>query len=90
MNKHLKVILKKMCQIVGADFDLMDFEQKDWYFGYSWTVSEEKMFREWLKNYLKKNKEARNELMNWPSKKEKALEDVAGWFVFNYGWKYKD
>lgn len=88
MNKYLKIILLKQCEIVGADYNKIDFKKENWYWDYQWTKEQEQEFKLWLIDYIKNNKEARNELMSIPSVNKKFLEKFANEFIMNYGWKY--
>uniref|UniRef100_A0A6M3JHG0 Uncharacterized protein n=1 Tax=viral metagenome TaxID=1070528 RepID=A0A6M3JHG0_9ZZZZ len=87
MNKHLKIILTKMCKDVGADYTKINFKKKNWYWDYEWTTNKEQKFKLWLINYIKNNKEARNYLMSISSTNKKFLEKFANEFIMNYGWK---
>ena len=89
MNKYLEEILEKMCKIVKVDYKDIDFESKDWYLKHEWTPKQEDEYKKWLFKYLKNNREARNELMEYPSKTKRDLNKFIDNFVFNYGWKYK-
>lgn len=89
MKKHLREILREMCNRVNAKISYMDFED-GWYNEYEWTEEERKEFKEWMTEYLCKNAEARNELMFFPSKDPKILSKFCNMFVFNYGWRLKD
>lgn len=82
-----------MCKSVGADFDRIDFKDKDdnlWFQQYSWTQKESDAFGEWFKGYLKKNKEARREFMRWPSTKVRDLEKLWQEVSLQWGWKFSD
>jgi len=89
MNKYLKKILEKMCNIIKVDYDDIDFKSPDWYLKHEWTDKQEDIFKEWLFKYLKDNKEARNNLMRFPSKTKMNLNKFIDNFLFNYGWSYK-
>jgi hypothetical protein len=65
--KHLTIILKEMCQRVGADFNKIDFKKKDWQETYQWTEKKQEDFKRWLIDYLYKNKEAIKEFCRYPS-----------------------
>ena len=90
MNKYLKIILIKQCKSVGADYDKINFKKNDWYWDYEWTQDKEQEFKLWLIDYIKNNKEARNDLMSIPSTNKKFLEKFADQFILNYGWKIKE
>ena len=63
------------------------FTKKDWYLDNCWTAQEEDAFKDWLIDYLKKNREARQNLMNIPSTNKRFLEGFADAFLLNYGWR---
>lgn len=86
MNEYLKIILKEMCKRVGADYDKIDFKSKGWFRKYSWREKDEEDFKQWLIEFLNKNKKAKQELMRLHSHKS-FYEKFANQFLFNYGWK---
>ena len=88
--KGLEEIIKKQCEIVGANYSKINFKKKNWFWDYEWTNEQQNEFIEWLTDYMKDNKEARNDLMQRPSSVKKILERFAREFVFNYGWKTKE
>jgi hypothetical protein len=87
--KHIDIILNKMCEILGADFSKMDFKKENWFRTYEWTEDSENDFKKWLISHLLENKEARDEIMEWPTKDKKNIEKAVNDFIFNYGWKTK-
>lgn len=90
MNTHLDIILKEMCNRVDAKYDLIDFRDQDWYQQYTWTTKEELEFVDWMVEYLYTHKEARQEIMKFPTKRKSHIKEAVWWFIFNYGWKVKD
>jgi len=89
MNKYLKEILIEMCKRVNAKYEDIDFKKEQWFLEYEWTNEEEASFINWLVDYMKQNKEARDTLMMFPRNNKRDLERFANSFIFNYGWKYK-
>ena len=89
LEKHLTVILKKMCKSVGVDFDKINFKEDKWYLRYTWHEEEEKRFILWMTSYLYNNIEARKEIMSSPIKRMKFCKKAAEQFAWNYGWKVK-
>jgi hypothetical protein len=85
MNKYLKEILDKMCLVVNAKN--VDFKKYNWFMDYEWTEDKQEEFRKWLVEYLMKNKEARQDLMKFPTKNKKTIERCSQEFMFNYGFK---
>ena len=89
LPKHMTIILKKMCELVGADFDKVNFKDPFWFDTYEWTEEEEQVFKDWLREYLKNNIEARRELMKWPAKKKDYLDRIIAEFCLMWSWRYK-
>jgi len=87
MNKHLKIVLQKMCDIVGADFDSLDFQNDAWYYKHSWTVEQEKEFEQWLYNYLWKSKQARKTILAYPYQDKHKIKEAVYQFTLYYGWR---
>jgi len=90
MNKYIKTILSKQCKMVGVDYNKIDFKKENWYWDYQWNRNQEQEFKLWLTDYMKKNKEARNKLMNIPSINKIFLEKFADQFILNYSWRTKN
>ena len=89
MSEELKTVLKKMCEMVGAEFDKIDFEKTGWFSDYSWSLKQEKEFVKWMRSLLKNNSVYRNALMDHPTVRVGVINYLVDEFVFNYGWKYK-
>jgi hypothetical protein len=89
MGKHLTIILKEMCRLVGADFKEIAFKDDSWYHEYSWSQEDEDDFKEWVADYIFINKEARKELTTIKTADKKKCKEFASQFAFNYGWKIK-
>ena len=90
MNKHLTLVLLKMCKAVGADYSKINFKSDHWYHKHTWTFEEEDKFTDWLADYLYRNKEAFNHFSAFPYKNKKNCRNIAESFVANYGWKNKE
>jgi len=88
MNKYLTEVFTKMCSIVGADYDSIDFSADGWYSKYEWTDEQEKEFEKWMIEFLYTNNEARRELFGC-RKVKKAIKPWVGMFLLSYGWKTK-
>lgn len=84
----IEIVLKEMCDRVGADVESVDFKEHGWYFKHSWTQEEEEEFVQWLADKLK-NKEFRNSLLKFPSlyRMKSGRLKAAKEFVMFYGWK---
>ena len=89
MNKELETILKKMCSIVNATYDTIDFKKAKWFHQYEWTLKQENKFKEWMVKLLDSNLKVRNSIMQYPQKNKKNIQRVVNEFIFNYGWKTK-
>lgn len=85
----MKIILKKMCDLVGADYYEIDFTEDRWYTKYSWTHKQEGEFKKWLADYLFNNVEARLELMVSGLRVKRHCDKAAIYFSFNYGWSLR-
>ena len=88
ISPELEVILKKMCEMVGANYDEIDFKEKDWYRKHQWTIAQENEFIDWFTDRLNKNKVTRNEFVEYSlNPGRKRLRKVSEGFAFNYGWR---
>jgi len=88
MPKELVDILKKMCKMVDADFDDIDFSKEDWFMDYEWAQEQEEEFINWLTEQLKNTKVA---MVLYDKKfyNKKERHKAALMFNLNYGWKIK-
>jgi hypothetical protein len=84
-SKDSQTILKVMCKAVGVDYKNFNFNDKEWYCKYSWTVEEEDIFRIWLGKFLVDHKYA----MKGTYRGQNAGYYEAGKILMNYGWKLK-
>ena len=89
MTKHLTTILKKMCSMVKADYDKIDFKSVHWFLDYEWSIEQEKKFVVWLAKYLKDKPSAFKELSDSNIVSNHRIMSVAKEFVYTYGWKVK-
>lgn len=89
---YLEEIIREMCKRVGANFDDIIFKDKEnlWFHKYEWIEEEQKDFENWLVDFFRANKGAREELMETPSKDKKIIEGTVRMFILNYGWKLKN
>ena len=90
MSEHLAVVLREMCDRVGADADKINFKSNDWFLKNEWTMKEQDRFKEWFIGYLWDNVEARKELLVSSKKNKKTIEKAVDLFLFDYGWRFKD
>jgi hypothetical protein len=87
----LTTVLKEMCAVVDAPFDLIDFKADGWFRRFSWTEEEETSFEKWLGDLLYTSKEARHDMLEYPHyTTKKRAREAAKWFVFMYGWVRHD
>ena len=89
ISKYEKIILKEMFNFVGETYTDEYIRDQFWDLRCEWSESDEKKFKDWIINYLKENKKARDCLMRFPSKSKESLQKVADNFIFNYSWKIK-
>ena len=88
MNKYIITILKEQFRRVNTDFpNDKYFKKENWFLDNEWTTEEEQDFKKWFFNYMLENKEARQELMKFPSTDN--IEKTVDEFIMNYGWKTK-
>lgn len=87
IKDEVAVVLKKLCEFVGADYDSIDFYENKWFLKHEWTLEQEKEFIEWFLDYLKDKSVFKCFSKAHFSKKTRLK--VAKAFVFSYGWKYK-
>lgn len=90
MNRSTKEILTKMFSIVGEEFYEEDVQESDWYMKFSWTLEQEKEFKDWMIDFLYTTPYARREMMRNPTKNKKYIVRVVDEFIFNYGFTTKD
>jgi len=90
MPEPLIIILKEMCDRVGADFEKVKFYKDNWFWEYGWTGEEARDFKEWFKNYLKEDREASDLFLGFfNSRNERYLNRLANTFLLQYGWKLR-
>jgi len=87
--KHLEVIMKKMFSYVNEEFSWDYVKEPNWFIKHEINQEDEDNFIKWFENYLLNNKEARIELMFYPSKNKRDIKNTINLFLFNYGWKRK-
>jgi hypothetical protein len=86
-GEHLQVVLRKACEMVGADPEKIDFGEKDWYYSHSWTKDEEDGFVKWMTDYLYKKVSARRELMSLSARNKERCRKAAQQFASFYLWR---
>jgi hypothetical protein len=89
-DEHMQVILRKICEVVGADVEKINFWGHNWYYEHEWTVEQQEDYEKWMADYLYNNNGARKEIMAFARKNKKRCKDVAHHFACWYGWKTKD
>ena len=89
MSNNLEKVMKKMCQMVGADFTKMDFKKSNWFWDYEWSEKKEQKFMDWLAKFMLDDKDTRLEFMAFPSKNKKEIGRFVSQFCMNYSWKIK-
>jgi hypothetical protein len=86
IGKHLKHILKKMCEVINIKYSDVDFYEQDWQENYSWTVKTEREFQAWVKIYFDSNPEAVREITHLPELNRPNVEKLSFYFTLFYGW----
>lgn len=77
--KHSEEVLKKQCEIIGVDYEKVDFKARDWFMQHSWTKEQEIEFIGWLQGYLIGHRYAT----------KRSARHEAEKIVMNYGWTTK-
>ncbi len=90
-DRHLSIILKKMCELAGVDFNVVDFDEEGWYAKHEWGDEKQVEFKKWLSQYVKSRADVRQELLKFPrlGKSSKQADKFADEFILTYGWKVK-
>jgi len=89
MSKSTTTVLKKMFKIAKAPYPKNDsyFKKPDWFLDYSVTKKQEDRFKEWMINYLNKDRQARIDILDMSCKNKRMIKIGVDFFVFNYFWK---
>lgn len=66
MNKKLEKVLRKMFELIKADYpeDEKYFLKSGWFHNHSVTEKQQDDFRKWMIDYLEKDREARIEIFD--------------------------
>ena len=84
---ELKLIMSHMCEMIGVNYDDVDFKKEGWFWEHTWTMAQEEEFITWLTNLLYTDTKVRKAILSFPSKDKKRCEGGARFFASNYGWK---
>ena len=85
-SPELQTVLKKMCDMVGAPYSVVNSHDY-WYQDYEWTEALEEEFRKWFLKYINKVKNARA-LYGYEGTK-KLNDSRVRMFLLQYGWSIK-
>jgi hypothetical protein len=87
-SKGLVYVLTHMAEMIGVDYNTIDFFEEDWYMKHEWTQEKQDEFVKWLSNEIRTNKEVRHDVTSYNWKPSKKMADkTALAFNLNYGWK---
>ncbi len=88
VNKFWEMYFKKICFIVMADYDKINFYNDDWYNKYSWNAKQEEEAIDWLFLFLtdKNNRYLIPFVTGKKKTSDKKLRIFVEEFVFNFGW----
>ena len=88
VNKFWEMYFKKICFIVMADYDKINFYNDDWYNKYSWNAKQEEEAIDWLFLFLtdKNNRYLIPFVTGKKKTSDKKLRSFVEEFVFNFGW----
>jgi hypothetical protein len=88
MTDNLKTVFEELAKRVGASLEDINFEDKNWFEKYTWTVQEEMSYKDWLIEFMKNNPEVIEDLVK-EGLLRRDIENMAIDFVIFYGWNYK-
>jgi len=88
--QYLKEVLEKQCEIAEVDFNKVNFDSETWFQDVTWTKEQETTFEEWVKDYMKTNSKARNQLMTVKSKSKKTIDKWWAMYNLMYGFRVID
>jgi hypothetical protein len=84
MNKYIKKIFKKMCKYSNLNYRKINFYELGWYKNYSWTEDQKNKFENWFYKFLKRNKNARKNLMFISIKKDSFIKNYINTFPIKF------
>jgi hypothetical protein len=84
---ELKLIMTHMCNMIGVDYDDVDFKKQDWFWEHTWTMEKEEEFVDWLAKLLYNDIKVRKAILSFPSKDKERCKAGARFFASNFGWK---
>lgn len=91
MNKVLETILRKQAEIARYNYESLSLDN---WINYTWTVTQEYDFKEWLEEYLYtlgiKDLEEIARFPRLVRKNKKMINKLANQFILQYGFKTKD
>lgn len=89
MKEVIDIILKKQCELVGADFIKTDFKKPYWYWQHEWSREKENEFKKWFVDYFVKNKKQFRMISERLFINKKVLSKAADEWCMQFGWKIK-
>ena len=88
-NKHRDIIFRKMFQMVSLEYNPKILEHDGWWNMAEWEDGEYLLFSDWMIEYLRDSREAREEMMVVPVKNTDILRRVVSEFLSRNGWRIK-
>jgi len=83
---HREIVMRKLLSY--APFEV-DADKDGWWTLYEWTEAEQQEFSDWLHEYLKQDRKARQEFMQVPVKADSVIRRAVASFLSRYGWRVK-
>ena len=80
LNDAMQTVMREACRRVGADPEVIDFGDDDWYMDYSWTQAESDAFETWFADLLYTDASVRKALMTVPRRNKKIYQQCAGFW----------
>ena len=86
MNKYLKDVRFKLCEVIGVEYYSVSFTDP-LTIDFSWNFYQRRNFRDWFYNYLMDDKEARKYFLSFETNSKKAINAFLSDFIIHSGWR---
>lgn len=85
MMDYKTACIRKLHEIIGVEMELSE----GWWNRHEWDDNQRLLFSEWMVEFLRSDRAARQELMIIPVKNEQVVRRVVTEFIARYGWRDK-
>lgn len=86
IGNGMKILIAKMCKVIGVKVKDIDFSRNDWYSTQEWTTKQEHEYKQWMLRWIPNNDRLARQVF-------RGTHDAIGcfrWFNLMWGWKSKD